>query len=127
MSFVKLFRTGFLKVHNFLIKFLDKSFPETNKLMQLLHHLSIPVSLNKDVLCYAPSRLNVLSRSSHRRCSVKKGILKNFTIFAGKHLCWSIFFDKVATLLKKRLQHSFPVNIAKFLKTTMVASAFPSS
>ena len=27
-------------------------------------------------------------RSIHQRCSVKKGILKNFT---GKYLCWSLF------------------------------------
>ena len=34
-------------------------------------------------------------RSSHRRCSVRKGVLKNFTKFTGKHLCQSLFFDKV--------------------------------
>ena len=38
----------------------------------------------------------------------KKGVLKNFTKFTGKHLCQSLFFNKVAglrpaTLLKKRL------------------------
>ena len=37
-------------------------------------------------------------RSSHRRCSVKKVVLKNFANFTGKHLCWSIFFNKVAGL-----------------------------
>ena len=36
---------------------------------------------------------------------VKIGVLKNFAIFTGKHLCWSLFFNKVlqlksATLLK---------------------------
>ena len=34
------------------------------------------------------------------------GVLKNFGIFTGKRLCWSLFFDKVAgfvTLSKKRL------------------------
>ena len=48
------------------------------------------------------------NRSSHRRCSVRKGVLKNFAKFTGKHLCQSLFFNKVAdlrsaTLLKKRL------------------------
>ena len=53
----------------------------------------------------------------------KKGVLRNFTKFTGKHLCQSLFFNKVAglraaTLLKKRLgQRCFPVNFAKFLKT----------
>ena len=61
--------------------------------------------------------------SSHQRCSVKKGVLRNFTKFTGKHLCQSLFFNKVpglrpATLLKKRPWHRyFPVNSAKFLRT----------
>ena len=29
-------------------------------------------------------------RSSHLRCFVKKAVLKNFSIFTGKHLCWSL-------------------------------------
>ena len=52
----------------------------------------------------------------------KKGVLRNFTKFRGKHLCQDLFF-KVAgmrsvTLLKKRLWHRcLPVNFAKFLRT----------
>ena len=62
-------------------------------------------------------------RSSHQRCSMKKGVLRNFTKFTGKHLCQSLLFNKVAglrpaTLLKKRLWHRcFPMNFAKFLRT----------
>ena len=46
-------------------------------------------------------------RSSHRRCSLRKGIVWNFAKFTRKHLCQSLFFDKVAglrpaTLLKKK-------------------------
>ena len=37
-------------------------------------------------------------RSGHRRCSVKKGVLRNFTKFTGKHLCQSLFFNTVADL-----------------------------
>ena len=61
-------------------------------------------------------------RSSHRSCSVRKGVLKNFAKFTGKHLCQSLFFNKVAglrpvTLLKRRPWHRcFPVNFAKFLR-----------
>ena len=45
-------------------------------------------------------------RKSHRKCSLKKGFLKNFAIFTGKHLCWSFFLIKFqgcspATLLKR--------------------------
>ena len=34
-------------------------------------------------------------RSNHRRCYVRKGALRNFAKFTGKHLCQSLFFNKV--------------------------------
>ena len=35
----------------------------------------------------------------------KKGVLKNFAIFTGKHLCWSLFADlQVCNFIKKKLQ-----------------------
>ena len=39
-----------------------------------------------------------LYRSSHQRCAMKKGVLRNFSKFTGKHLCRSLFFNKVAGL-----------------------------
>ena len=63
------------------------------------------------------------SRSSHSRCSMKKGVLRNVVKFTGKHLWQSLFFNKVAgprpaTLLKKRLYHRcFLVSFMKFLRT----------
>ena len=63
------------------------------------------------------------SRSSRLEAFCKEGVLTNFAKFTGKHLCQSLFFNKVAalrpaTLLKKRLWHRcFPVNFAKFLRT----------
>ena len=56
--------------------------------------------------------------SSHRRCSVKKGVLKNFVLES--------LFNQVADLqssnfVKKRLQHRcFPVKYAKFLRTSIL-------
>ena len=53
----------------------------------------------------------------------KKGVLKNFAKFIGKHLCQSLSFNKFAglrpaALLKERLWYKcFPVNFAKFLRT----------
>ena len=53
----------------------------------------------------------------------KKDVLRNFAKFTGKHLCQSLFFNKVAglrpaTVLKKRIWHRcLPVNFAKFLRT----------
>ena len=45
--------------------------------------------------CYTPF---FSFRSSHQRCSIKKGAPKNFAKFTGKHLCQSLFFNKVAGL-----------------------------
>ena len=53
----------------------------------------------------------------------KKGFLRNFLKFTGKHLCQSLFFTKVAgqkpaTLTKRRLCHRcFPMDFVKFLRT----------
>ena len=33
-------------------------------------------------------------RSSHQRCSVQKGVLRNFKKFTGKHLCQRLFLNK---------------------------------
>ena len=55
------------------------------------------------------TEVNLLKfRSSHRRCSTNKGIVKIFSIFPGKHLC-------------QRLWHrSFPVNFDKFLRISFL-------
>ena len=59
-------------------------------------------------------------KSNHSQMFFKIGVLKNFAIFTGKYLCQSLFLIKLQAFkfVKKRLQHrSFPVNIAKFLRT----------
>ena len=38
------------------------------------------------------------TRSSHQRCSIIKGVLRNVAKFTGKHLCQSLFLNKVAGL-----------------------------
>ena len=69
-------------------------------------------------------------RSSHQRCSLRKGVPRNFAKFTGKHPCQSLFLNKVtglraATLLKKRLWHRcFPVNFVKFLRTPFLQKQF---
>ena len=68
------------------------------------------------------------SRSSRPEVFCRKGVFENFANFKGKHLCQSLFFNKVATLrpatlLKKRPMHRcFPVNFDKFLITLFVRS-----
>ena len=59
-----------------------------------------------------------------REVFYKKGVLRNFLKFTGKHLCQSLFYPKVAsqrpaTLLKKRLWYRcFSGDFVKFLRTT---------
>ena len=64
----------------------------------------------------------VLFRSRHQRCSIEKGVLRNFVKLTGKHLLQRKHLPlaglRPAILLKKRLSHRcFTVNFAKFLRT----------
>ena len=57
----------------------------------------------------------------------KKAVLKSFTTFTEKHMCWSLFLiicrQKSCKFIKKRLQHRcFPDNIEKFLRTPFLQS-----
>ena len=67
------------------------------------------------------------SEAAIRRCSSKKGDLKNFAIFTGK-LVLNFLLSKVTGLkarnfMKKKLQHRcFPLNIAKLLRTIVFIS-----
>ena len=37
------------------------------------------------------------SEAVARRCFVKKGVVKNFANFTGKHLCWSVTLVKLCS------------------------------
>ena len=67
-------------------------------------------------------------RSRHRRCFIKKGVLKNpakftrkhmcpslFFKFTGKHMCQSLIFNKVA----ETLAQVFPCEFCKIFKNTL--------
>ena len=60
---------------------------------------------------------------SHRRCSVRKIVLRNFEKFTGKHLCQSLFFNKVAGFKPVLWHKCFPVNFVKFLRTTFLQNS----
>ena len=58
------------------------------------------------VLLFDFTLIFTISRSSHPELFCKKGVLRHFTKFTGKHLCQVLFFNKVvglrpAVLLKK--------------------------
>ena len=67
-------------------------------------------------------------RSCRPEVFCKKDFLRNFTKLTGKHLCQSLFFNKVAglrptTLLKRDSNTCFPVNFVKFLRIPLVAAS----
>ena len=74
--------------------------------------------------CITVSRRIFIVKSSRRRCSLRKDVLRNFAKFTGAHLCQSLFCDKVAGLkpedcnfMKKEIWHRcFAVNFAKFIR-----------
>ena len=70
------------------------------------------VAASEDIVGY---RINdSIARSSRSEVICKKGFLKIFAKFTGKHLYQSFF-------LKKRLWHRcFPVNFSKFLRTPVL-------
>ena len=65
------------------------------------------------------------SRSSCPDVFCKKGVLRNFTKFTGKHLCQSLFFNKVAGLAcnflkKKTLPQVFPGEFCEISNNTFL-------
>ena len=70
-----------------------------------------------------PEKVSIIYRSSHQKCSVKKGVLKIFAKFSGRRLSQSLFLNKVAalspaSLLKQRRKHGcFAADFANFLRT----------
>ena len=80
--------------------------------------------LEKQFFVHIRNTNRCINRSSYQRCSIKKGVLKNFAAFTGTPVSLT-FFDKVAgltaadhrasTLFKKRLWHRcFLVNFRNF-------------
>ena len=62
----------------------------------------------------------ILTRSSHRRCSIKKSVLKSFAIFTENQLRLNLSVKNcrpsACNFIEKRLQHRyFPADIEKFL------------
>ena len=65
--------------------------------------------------------------SGWKQCSITKVLLKNVTIFTGKYLCWSLFFNKeiLSNFIKKMLKHRcFLVNIAEFLGSPVLKNIY---
>ena len=100
-----------------MVQFLYGSFlfclwknPETLQIFYSSKDLTHQVKCIKYLLIFRRSRPDVFC---------KKGVLRNFTKFIGKHLRWILYFNKVAdpTLSKQKLWHRyFPVTFVQFLR-----------
>ena len=64
---------------------------------------------------------NYTYKNSHQRCSVKKAALKNFIKFTVKHLCQSLFFNKVSVAFFIKLML---INIEAVVQTCSVKKVF---
>ena len=105
----KLKRTGSLQLrtyrvtdqgnrcHSFIKRNLQHS-PDLLKKTKQLTFILLFVSRFQVIFSYFIKRLCFLYinfRSSHQWCSIKKGVLKKFAKFTGKHLCQSLFLIKL--------------------------------
>ena len=72
--------------HHASVLWFSINFPKI-KLPSIFHR-------RRETKCWTPT----ITRSIHLECSVKKGVLRNFTKLTGKHLCQGLFFNKVAGL-----------------------------
>ena len=140
-----LFKTKYVKGRHFVVKnyrfvYFSQKRKQTNVLTStdltkekknFASYICVTIFRTQLLICFKnwifPAQLILhliltLFRCSHRRCSVKKGVLKSFANFIGKCLWWSLFLIKLQTfsLIKKILQHRcFPVRPPKSLRTTI--------
>ena len=59
-------------------------------------------------------------RSSHRKCSVRKGVLRNFAKFTAIHLCQSLFFKTRNFIKKETLTQVFSCEFCEISKNTFL-------
>ena len=64
---------------------------------------------------HAVSTILQIHRRSHWRCSIKKAFLKNFAIFTGKHMCWSLSWSN---FIKKNSNTGVCYEYCNLLKNT---------
>ena len=100
----------------------SKSDSQIKSLIELIHYLKQENKLKNSFIQSLPLH-NSCTRSSHPRCFLKN-VLRNFAKSTRKHLCQSVFFNKVvglrpATLLKKEtLAQAFSCQFNKISRIT---------
>ena len=88
----------------------------TNLPKEKLLFLQKEFPTNYPFLTRRPSFLKTVFRSSHRSCSVKKDAFRNSRKLSGKHLCKSLFFNKV--IKKETLVQVFSCEFCGISKNT---------
>ena len=88
------------------------------KILQTEKHLCRSLFFNK----VAGWKLETV-RSSQWRCSVKRGVFKNFANFTGKNLFWSLFLVAVlraCNFIEEDSDTCVPAKFANFLRTVIL-------
>ena len=98
-----------------LISFLSKKTKQKNDSKNTLWHFVVK---RKFIARLLDNLKHAKGRSSRPEVFYKKGVLKNFAKFTGKHLCQSLFLIKLlaeaCNVIKKRLWHRrFLMSFAK--------------
>ena len=78
------------------------------EILQLVHEIAVSLRCSiKEVIWKTSQNSQISTRSSHRRCSVKrKDVFKFFSKFTEKHVCCSLFLNKVAGWKPETLRSS---------------------
>ena len=98
---------------------------EKQDFKRLLIFLNIKMSARSNKIELSEEFMVMSNKEQPLEMFCKKYFLRNFAEFTGKHLCQSLFFNKVSslrsgTLIKKRVWHwCFPVKFAKILRTLL--------
>ena len=88
-----------------------------------MNNLQYPVPFSPQGPCF---------KSNYQGCSVRKGVLRNFAKFTGKHLCQGLFFNKIAgacnSIRKGALAQVFSCEFCEISKNTFFTEPYsPSS
>ena len=70
---------------------IEKNIRKTSSAKGMNVLMSVPLLNTEDCCNYSKKH----SKSRHRRFSARKGVVRNFAKFTWKHLCHSLFFNKV--------------------------------
>ena len=98
--------------------------PAKEEIIRLcLCHISYLHQLLK--LYMSQTKISMNSRSSHQRCSIEKAVLRNFSIFSGKHLCWSLFLIQACNFIKRDSNKVFSREYCEIFKNTYSKENLP--